>query len=206
MHDLNQKKLINICKKIRRKILDITFQTKTPHIGSNFSIIEIIVSIYYKVINKKNNDIFILSKGHACLSLYVLLYYKKKISLQTLKSYSKNGSILMTHASHYVPGIKFSTGSLGHGLPFAVGVALANKLKNKRQKIYVLISEGDLNEGSTWESFLFITHHKLKNLIIILDNNNLMSLGTVKETINFYPLKKRYKVLVLNLMRLMVMI
>lgn len=188
---LNNKILIsNICDSIRKLVLKITFENKVPHIGSNFSIVEILVSIYFKVL-RENKDLFILSKGHACLSLYSLLFLKKKISFKLLKSYSKNNSILMTHSSHKVPGIQFSTGSLGHGLPIATGVALASKIKKIKKMIYVLISDGEINEGTTWESFLFINHHNLNNIKVILDNNNLMSLGNVKDTLNFHPLKKK---------------
>ena len=99
----------------------------------------------------------------------------------------------MQHASHKVPGIKVSTGSLGHGLPIGAGIALSAKLSKKNKKVVVLISDGELDEGSTWESILFASHHRLKNLIIIIDYNKLQSLTSVKDTLSVEPLAEKFK-------------
>jgi len=99
----------------------------------------------------------------------------------------------MNHVSHKVPGVEFSTGSLGHGLPFAVGKAKALKLKGIKAKVFVLIGDGELAEGSNFEAMLFASHHKLDNLILIIDHNNLQSLTTVKETLNIDPIDKKFK-------------
>ena len=134
-----------------------------------------------------------MSKGHACLALYCLLYEKKIISKKLISSYGKNNSILMQHASHYVKGVNFSTGSLGHGLPVAAGLALSNKIKKNKNRIYVLMSDGEMNEGTTWEAVLFASHHKLNNLVIIIDNNKLQSLTYTNKTLNIDPLDKKFK-------------
>ena len=151
-----------LSNKVRENILKTTFTAKSAHIASALSIVDIITVIYLKFINKKNKNIFILSKGHACLAHYCLLHELKYISKKVLNTYGKDGTILMSHSSHKVPGVNLSTGSLGHGLPVAVGIALSNKIKKiKDKKVFVLLSDGELNEGSNWESLMFASHHKL---------------------------------------------
>lgn len=98
----------------------------------------------------------------------------------------------MAHASHSVPGVEFSTGSLGHGLPFATGMAYALKCRNSSSRVFVLVGDGELAEGTTWEALLFASHHKLNNLVLIVDSNNLQSLTTVTETLNLSPLAKKF--------------
>jgi transketolase len=184
-------KLKLIQKEIRKKILNISNSSKTSHVGSSLSCVDIILILYKNFINKKN--IFILSKGHACLAYYCVLEKFGFISSKILKSYGKNNSILMCHVSHKVPGIEFSTGSLGHGLPYATGRALAEKINKTNNNIYVLISDGELNEGTTWESLLFASFHKLDNLFIIIDNNKLQSLDLTKNVLQLEPLNKKLK-------------
>ena len=98
----------------------------------------------------------------------------------------------MNHISHKVPGVEFSTGSLGHGLPYAVGIALGNKLKKIDSKVYVILGDGEVAEGSNWEALLFASHNKLDNLVVIIDNNNLQSLTTVDETLSLEPYDKKF--------------
>lgn len=174
---------------IRKQIIKISNLAKSSHIGSSLSIVDILVVLYQSVLKK---NIFILSKGHACLAYYCVLqkfnYIKKKI----LNSYGKNNTILLSHVSHKVPGVEFSTGSLGHGLPYAVGRALAEKINNNKKKIYVLISDGELNEGTTWESLLFASFHKLDNLVVIVDYNKIQSLDFTKNILQLEPLNKKF--------------
>ena len=177
----------NIQKIIRKEILTITNKTKSPHVASNLSIVDILVVIYKYFVKKNNKNKFILSKGHACLSLYCVLHFFKYFSKKTLYTFSKNKSKLMSHASHKVKGVIFSTGSLGHGLPFAAGKAYINKKDN----IYCLVSDGEINEGSNWEALMFIGYHKLNNIKIILDYNKIQSLDFVKNVIDLEPLKKK---------------
>ena len=154
-------------KNIRKNILQLTFNAKSSHIGSSLSIVEILYTLYFKKIRKI--DRFILSKGHAALALYCILHEKGILSKKIIDTFGKNGTPLMAHASHKVKGVEFSTGSLGHGLPVGVGKALYFKTNNKKNKVFVLISDGELNEGSTWESLLFACHHRLDNLCIIIE-------------------------------------
>ena len=179
-----------ITKDIRINILKLTYKAKSSHIGSCLSIVEILAVLYNNILKKK--DRFILSKGHAALALYCTLYQKKYISLKTLKSFGSNKSILMNHVSHKVNGVEFSTGSLGHGLPVAIGKALKFKLNKEKNKVYVLMSDGEINEGTTWEGLLFASHHKLDNLNIIIDYNKIQSMDFINKVINIEPLKSKF--------------
>ena len=179
-----------IIKNIRINILKLTYKAKASHIGSCLSIVEILAVLYNKILKK--NDRFILSKGHAALALYCTLYEKKYISLKTLNSFGTNKTILMNHVSHKVNGVEFSTGSLGHGLPVGVGKALKFKVNKENNKVYVLMSDGEMNEGTTWESLLFASHHNLDNLNIIIDFNRIQSMDFVKKVIDIEPLKSKF--------------
>jgi transketolase len=182
----NSKKSI---RNIRVNILKKTYEANSSHIGSCYSIVEILYALYFLKFKKK--DTFILSKGHAALALYCTLFEKKILSKALLDSYGKNNTTLMAHASHKVKGVEFSTGSLGHGLPYAVGKALGEKIDKSKNKIYVLISDGELNEGTTWESLLFASFHKLDNLFIIIDYNKIQSLDFVKKVLKIEPLRQK---------------
>ena len=183
---------VTISKKIRKKILNMSYKAQSAHIGSSLSIVDIITVLYLKIINRNIKNIFILSKGHACLAHYCLLNQFKVISDKMLNTYGKNNSILMCHSSHKVKGVNLSTGSLGHGLPVATGIALSNVILKRKEKVFVLLSDGELNEGSNWESILFAAHHKLKNLVIIIDYNKVQSLDSVKNTIKLEPIKQKF--------------
>ena len=178
--------------KIRKSILKIANSSQCSHIGSNLSIVDILTVLYLNFLKSKKN-FFILSKGHACLALYCVLKEMKFITEKTLNTFGKNDSLLMSHSSHKVPGIDLSTGSLGHGLPIATGAALADKINKIKKKTFVLLSDGELDEGSNWESLLFSSHHKLNNLVIIIDYNKLQSIDFVKNTLNLEPLKQKFQ-------------
>lgn len=183
--------LNSTAKQIRIRILQLSNAAKSSHIGSSLSIVEILVVLYKFFIKKKN--VFILSKGHACLAYYCVLQKFGYFSNKILESYGKNNTILLSHVSHRVPGVDFSTGSLGHGLPYATGRALAEKINKTNIKIFVLISDGELNEGTTWESLLFAAHHDLDNLITIVDYNKIQSLDFAKNVLKLEPLNKKFQ-------------
>ncbi len=178
--------------KIRKNILKITYSSKSAHIASSLSIVDIIATIYSKFLKKNKKNIFVLSKGHACLAHYCLLYEFGYIKKKTLNTFGKNGTILMSHSSHMVPGVNLSTGSLGHGLPVSTGIALSKKITSDDGKVFVLLSDGELNEGSNWESLLFSAHNNLNNLVIIIDHNKIQSLDFVNKTMKLDPLKKKF--------------
>ena len=167
-----------INKDLRVKILKMIFNSKEGHLPSSFSIIDIINNIYsYHLRNIKKKkiterDIFILSKGHGGAALYAVLYKFNFISKTIINNYAKKDSILGGHPdSTKIEGVDFSTGSLGHGFPAAVGLAAALKILNSNYKVYCLIGDGECNEGTIWESALIASNLKLDNLCCIIDNN-----------------------------------
>ncbi|MCR4323985.1 MAG: transketolase [Nanoarchaeota archaeon] len=164
-------KLLEKAKEIRRNCLIQVSSAKSSHIGSMLSIADILAYLFYEEI--KEGGRFVLSKGHASLALYSVLYDKKYISKEELKTYCKNGSLLIGHLSYRVPGVDISTGSLGHGLSMAAGMALANKINGKGDKVYCLLGDGECQEGSIWEALIFASTNNLKNLIILVDANKL---------------------------------
>ncbi len=159
-----------ILKKIRQQILELSHKKKKGHIASAFSILEILYSIYTK---KKQEDAFLLSKGHGCLALYGVFLHLKKISLDDFNSFCEYDSILGGHPDrNKIKGVECSAGSLGHGLPMAAGIALANKIDRKEGLVYCLIGDGESNEGTTWETAILAKNLNLSNLVCLVDNNN----------------------------------
>lgn len=175
------------CKKIRKKILDISMKVSALHIGGSFSSVEILDVIYNDLLKKK--DKFILSKGHAGILQYVTLNEKKIISDKLLNKYCSKGGLLGVHPDYGIPGIEASTGSLGHGLALASGMALAKRDSN----YYVVLSDGELQEGSTWEAALAISSNRLKNIIVVVDNNGFQSsTRTIDTHPTLYPIDKKF--------------
>jgi transketolase len=163
--------------------------------------VEILVVLYNRVlhINPSDPDLperdrFILSKGHGCAALYAVLAERGFFPLDWLSTFYQNGSRLGGHIMHAnVPGVEVSTGSLGHGLSIAAGMALAAKRDGKAYRVFVLLSDGECDEGSTWEPALFAPHHKLDNLVAIVDYNKIQSLGTVQEVMDLEPLADKWR-------------
>ena len=180
------------CKKFRKRILDISQTVTALHSAGAFSSMEI-VDILYNHIMKKG-DTFIMSKGHGCIAQYVVLEEKKILSKKHIDTYCKPNGILGCHPDYGNPGIEASTGSLGHGMGLAVGMAHANIINKVNKKIYVVLSDGELQEGSTWETMMMAANLNLKNLICILDHNGSQSFGHTKETHpKFYPILEKVK-------------
>jgi transketolase len=138
-------------------------------------------------------DRLILSKGHAAAGLYAVLAESGFFPVNWLADYCKDGSKLMGHVSHHVPGVEVSTGSLGHGLPIGCGMALAAKREGKSHRIFVILSDGELDEGSNWESVLFAPQYQLDNLTVIIDYNKIQSFGTTKEILDLDPLAEKWE-------------
>ena len=184
-----------LAQRMRAHALRMVQRARASHIGSALSICDIVAVLYGRVMkfDAKNpawaeRDRFILSKGHACVAIYAALAEAGFITEQDLLSYGQDHSMLMNHISHKVPGVEFSTGSLGHGLPFGTGKALAAKRRGKSWRSFVQLSDGELGEGSNWEAMMFAAHHRLDNLIAIIDYNKLQSLTTVEQTLRIGPL------------------
>ncbi len=189
---------INLAQAVRISSLKMVSSAKASHIGSALSIVDILSVLYGKILNydKENEnfserDRFILSKGHGCVSVYAVLAEVGFFKKEELKTYGENFSDLMNHISHKIKGVEFSTGALGHGLSFGVGKALNAKITKRKWKTFVLLSDGEMDEGSNWEALMFASHHKLNNLTAIIDYNKLQSLDTVKNTLNLEPLKDK---------------
>jgi len=175
-------------------------KAKASHIGSALSIADLLAILYFdrNVASFEsdadiNRDRILLSKGHACTALYSALCLRGLYTVQDLYTYGQDHSRFMNHASHFVPGVEFSTGALGHALPVGCGMAFAAKLKKRSWHTFVIMSDGELQEGSNWEAILFASHHKLDNLTICIDFNNLQSLTTTDQTIGLRPLPEKLK-------------
>lgn len=184
---------------LRRKIIEQSKRAKAGHIGSSLSIVEILIALYRDILNipeptHPNRDRFILSKGHAALALYTTLHAKNWISDEMLNSYCEDASHLGVHSEHFLRGIDFSTGSLGQGLSYGVGAALAASLQASNRMIYVLMSDAECNEGSVWEAVMFAAHHHLSNLVVIIDDNKQQALGYTKDVLSLNPLSEKWRV------------
>ncbi|MFT3965692.1 MAG: transketolase [Sphingobium sp.] len=185
---------------IRRQALRMVTRARASHIGSALSIADIVAMLYGRALNvhaaqpdHPDRDRFILSKGHACVAVYAALAETGFIDPALLETYGTDGSPLMAHISHKVPGVEFSTGALGHGLPFGTGKALAARRRGEDWRTVVLTSDGEWDEGSNWEAALFAAHHGLDNLLCIIDYNKLQSLRTVDETLRLEPLHAKFE-------------
>jgi transketolase len=190
----------DLARRMRGQALRMVHRAKASHIGSALSITDVVAVLYGAVMHVDPSrpdaaarDRFILSKGHACVAIYAALAEIGVINTEHLLSYGADHSMLMTHISHKVSGVEFSTGSLGHGLPFAVGKAFAGKRKEAPWKVFALLSDGELGEGSNWEAFMFAAHHGLDNLVAIIDYNKLQSLTTVEKTLRIEPLADKLR-------------
>jgi len=191
------KKLETIAKSLRKEILNMSYTAKKAHISSCLCIVDLLTYLYWKEMSIKptnptwdKRDKFLLSKGHAAPALYATLAYKGYFSKELLKEFGKNNSKLGVHPElGSVPGIEISAGSLGHGLSIGVGMALAAKIDKKPNRIYVLISDAECNEGKIWEAIFFASHHKLNNLFLLIDLNGLQALGKTKDVIKIDSLK-----------------
>lgn len=190
--------LDKISREVRLLMIECLRPLESHHIGCSFSIVDIVIFLYYRVLNifpkePKNSkrDIFILSKGHGSLAVYVILYKKGFFSKKMLMTYDKNGGMLPEHISSQVPGVEFSTGSLGHGLPVGLGFSTSFINDKKNNKVIVLISDGELNEGSNWEAIMYAGHHKLNNLTVIVDLNGFQGYASTKKVIDLTPLKNK---------------
>ena len=200
MNSINMiSKLENISKELKKKILKISFKKKAHHIGSCLSCIDILTTLYFGFmnVNKKNinnNDKFIMSKGHASLSYYLVLMKKNFFSENFLiKEYlSDNGKLGGHPDTNLKKGIDFCSGSLGNGLSVATGMAYTFKLDKKKNKVFVLIGDGECNEGIIWEAALFAAQHKLNNLYVVLDYNKLQGFGSTKDIIDLEPIKSKF--------------
>jgi transketolase len=184
-----------LAAKLRRHLIQMTNRGKSSHIGSGLSICDILAVLYGNIMRFDSNnpkwhkrDRLILSKGHAGAAIYAVLAEKGFFSTELLTQHYQNGSKFSGHVSHKdIPGVEFSTGSLGHGLGVACGIAFAGLQNSMSHRIFCILSDGECDEGSNWEAILFASHHCLDNLVAIVDYNKLQSLKSVSETLELEP-------------------
>jgi transketolase len=204
MHDVSRRNFFDIveararCSQYRRRILQISQQVQALHIGSAYSCTEMVDTIYHGLMRHgpdgTSPDTFLMSKGHGCMILYVILEDRGVLSREDLDLYCKPNGRLGCHPDYGNPGIEASTGALGHGLSMAVGMALAERARKTGGIIYTVLSDGEVQEGSTWEAILMASSFGLSNLVAFVDNNDFQSLGRTSETHpTFYPLIEKFR-------------
>lgn len=197
----NIKELEKKVIELKKEIVRLTCIVGGTHIGGCLSALDVLVALYYSILNldHKNpkwndRDIFILSKGHAGFALCVILADLGYFPKEELETFNQSGSRFGIHPDrNKIPGIEVSTGSLGHGLPISLGIALADQMDKKQRKIICMIGDGEIHEGSNWEAIMAASHYKLSNLVCIVDYNKLCMDGFVNEIINIEPLIDRFE-------------
>lgn len=186
-----------LAKFARRKLLEMVYRARAAHVASSLSVVDILAVLYAENLSDEFGDSsppsVILSKGHAAAALYSVLAGVGVIPISWLEDYCADGAQLTGHVTAGVPGVDFSTGSLGHGLPFGLGVALARKLSSDNRRVFVVMSDGELNEGTTWESALQASQFSLSNLVVLIDRNGLQSLDSTENTLALEPIDKKWR-------------
>ena len=196
--------------KIRRDAIEMTHISNGSHIGAALSIADIVAVLYNDIMKifpqdsrNEDRDRFVLSKGHAGAAVYSALAQKGFFSTEELLNHCANGSRLSGHVSHKnVPGVEFSTGSLGHGVCVAAGMAMVAKRDKKKHRIFAIIGDGECDEGSVWEMALFANHFRLSNLIVIIDHNKIQSLDRCENTLELFNLAEKWKAFGWNVIEL----
>ena len=186
--------------KLRRDVVNMIMAGKAGHIGGDMSVMETLVSIYFHAMNispenqsDPARDMFVMSKGHCVESLYAVLAEKGFFPIdQVIKEYSQFGSPFIGHPNNKLPGIEMNSGSLGHGLPVAIGMALAKKMDKLPSRVYVVMGDGELAEGSVWEGAMSATQYKLDNLVAVIDRNRLQISGGTEEVMHQDPCEERF--------------
>lgn len=189
-----------LANKIRVHATRMIHNAESSHLGSNLSMAEIMATLYGKILNitpettsDPNRDRLILSKGHAAAGYYAVLAECGFFPKEWLDSFYLDGARLAGHATHGIPGIEVSSGALGHGLSMAAGMALAGKRDKTPFRVFAVLSDGECDEGSTWEAAMFSAHHQLDNLITIIDYNKIQALGYTKDVINLEPFTDKWR-------------
>jgi len=183
---------------IRKIILEQAKRANVGHIGSALSVADIITTLYFGVMRVSDptdpdRDRFILSKGHAALALYAAFFMRDWITAEMLDTYCSDDTLLAVHPERLLPGVDFGTGSLGMGISYAVGAALAARMQNSKRRVFVLISDAECNEGIVWESAMFAAHHQLSNLYVIIDLNGQQALGYIRDVLDTAPMAEKWK-------------
>lgn len=196
LSNIPYKSLEDFAKEIRCMSLQMVHDAKASHLAGALSIADILAVLYGKIMNYDINDCkwegrdkLVYSKGHDCSSLYACLALAGFFPVSKLQEYGQQGTKFISHVSAEIPGIELSTGSLGHGLPVACGLAYAAKLKGNANRVFCIVGDGEMEEGSNWEALNFAAQHKLDNLCLIIDYNKMQAMGFVKNIMDLSPLK-----------------
>ena len=200
LHNKNAESSIDLAQQIRIHAIRMIAQSNSSHIGSTLSMADTLAVLYMDVLHVDpkqpdgpERDRFILSKGHAAAGLYAALALRGFFPMDWLERFCKDGTLLLGHVSHHVPGVELSTGSLGHGLSVGCGMALAGKRQQSSYRVFVILSDGECDEGSNWEAALFAAHPKLDNIVAIVDFNRLQGFGRVGEVLELEPLAEKWR-------------
>lgn len=188
-------------RQIRLRVLELCYHKRTSHIGGSFSVVDVLAVLYGGVLDIRpdnprmlQRDRLFYSKGHACAALYAALELRGFFpGHDLLAEFTENGSHFTSHVNHRLPGIELSTGSLGHALGVACGSALACKRRAWDNSVFAILSDGELDEGSNWEAILFAAHHRLDNLVAVIDYNKIQSFGSVREVMELEPLADKFR-------------
>jgi transketolase len=186
---------VQLAAQVRRSVLQASRRANIGHIGSCLSIADIVAALagVMDLEGGQERDRFILSKGHAALAWYSALHAVGRLSDEQMEGFCTDGTELGGHPEHVLPGVDFSTGSLGHGLGIGAGAALAARRQVSGRRAFVLLSDAECNEGSTWEAVMFAAHHGLSNLIAIVDMNGQQALGYTRDVLDMSPMAGRWR-------------
>jgi transketolase len=198
---LDLRKLASVSSRIRGKLVELSHAAGTPHLASALSCVDILTAAYWGVLridckrpDATDRDRFVLSKGHAATALYATLAERGIIGTDLLDTFGRAGGMLAEQPSpKCVPGVEWATGSLGHGLGAAIGMALAGRILQREYRVFVLLSDGECNEGSVWEAALFAPQHQLANVTVIIDYNKWQATGRSEEIMSLKPLKAKWE-------------
>lgn len=201
MNEQRRKQLAKAANQVRKGIIDEVYSAQSGHPGGSLSIADVMTYLYQEelrvdVKNPKweDRDRLVLSKGHVCPALYAVLAQKGFFPWEELKTFRQAGTRLQGHPDlKKVPGVDFSSGSLGQGVSAAAGIALAGKVNRKDYRVYAILGDGELQEGEVWESAMFSAHYKLDNLCYIIDNNGLQIDGSIRDVCSPYPIDEKFK-------------
>lgn len=193
--------LKDVAARLRGKVIEMSHRAQTAHLASSLSCCDIVTAAYWHACRIGSDrpsdpmrDRFILSKGHAASTLYAALAFKGFYPIELLESFCKNGGLLAEHPpANLLPGVEAATGSLGHGLPIGIGMALAARLRGERNRVYALLSDGECNEGSVWEAAMFAAAQVLENVCVIVDYNKWQATARSNETLALAPLRDKWQ-------------
>lgn len=199
--EIDFEKLAQLTRQIRGKIVEMSHRTGAAHLASSLSCVDILASIYWGALRidpanpaDPDRDRCILSKGHACTTLYATLAHRGFFPLSLLDTFSRDGGVLAEHPGpHCVPGVEAATGSLGHGLPIGLGMAYAARIQKRSYRVFVVMGDGECNEGSVWEAAMLAPAHRFENVMAVIDYNKWQGTGRSEEIMSIKPLAPKWQ-------------